>query len=360
MIGISQPYNCTNDTQEIVSNSNKSISSLSTASTLEQSIALKCSVFVLSLSTVLVNTFVIKTVFTTPHLKRINTMFLAAQIAICDFLIGGSLLPGVICASIPKHEKGERFLDIWARYVCPTVLSTRSTALLLEPFFLFLMTVHRYKVIVNYSKPWTHLTKNFIFSATCIAWLASITLVGGSALGFAQTNRYEGFLCRRIPSSKNYDIYIEKTGIGINALLLILCGIMYFRIYKKVKYQNVIMEAQTYKRVSKLIFALVISTMVLWYVPAMIVAFIGNRNADQGIRTLTILISFTTNSLINPFLYVFRDTKFRRSCFPCTRHVHETNQNIPGKPSGTSKKKPCEGEQWGSNHETNEVNCTSL
>ena len=359
---IAEQYNGTNNMQKNASDfsDNKFSSFPEQAPFLEQGIALKCFVFILSLTTIMANALVIKTVFTTPRLKRLNAMFLAAHIALCDFIIGASLLAIATNGLIPEHAKGLRLSHIWSRYTCPIIISTRSIALLLEPSFLFLLTLDRYKLIVNFSKPHTHLTKSFIFISTCIAWSASVTLVGAVAFGSAMDNKYEGNLCNRVPSSKNYDIYIEKTAIIVNTILFVLCCVMYFRIYKIVRNQNVNMGTQTYTRVSKLIFALVLSTLVLWYVPAMVVASIGNRNSTKGIRTLTILISFTTNSLVNPFLYVFRDKNFRKNCFPCITHVRQANQQCPGKANKMGSIQPGKDQQSACNCQTNEVYDTSL
>ncbi|XP_074612032.1 uncharacterized protein LOC141866425 [Acropora palmata] len=357
---IAKEYNGTNNTQKNASDfsDNKFSSFPEQGRLLEQSIALNCFVFILSLTTIIANALVIKTVFTTPRLKRINAMFLAAHIALCDFIIGASLLAIATKALIPEQAKG--LSQIWSRYTCPITTTTRSIALLLEPSFLFLLTLDRYKLIVNFSKPHTHLTKSFIFISTCIAWSASVTLVGGEAFGSAKDNKYEGNLCNRVHSSKNYFIYIEKTVIVVNAILFVLCCVMYFRIYKIVRNQNVNMGTQTYTRVSKLIFALLLSTLVLWYVPAMVVASIGNRKSTKGTQTLTILISFTTNSLVNPFLYVFRDKNFRKNCFPCITHLRQQNQHCPSEVNKTGSIQPGKDLQLVSHRQTNEVYDTSL
>ena len=350
----SMPYNGTNNTKDNISSNNTSGSSPTLVSLLEQSIALKCFIFVLSLSAVSANVVVIKIVFTTPRLKRINAMFLAAHTAICDLLISVFLLAAVIRATIPTNELEKGHVDVWERYICPTITSARSLAMLVEPFFLFLMTLNRYKLIVNHSKPSTHLTNRSVLIATCIVWITSSSIVGGQVVGFSFKNQLKGILCQVAPSDKNYFLYIEKAGIATSSVLFILCCIMYHRIYKVVKNQNEMMGSRTYVRVSKLIFALVISSLIFWYVPAMTVAFIGGHKAVREIRSLTIFISFTMNSLVNPFLYVFRENKFRRELFsmcnacPTIRKPVQSVRRIEIKPRG--------GEQSASNDETEASN----
>ena len=324
---------------------------------LEESVALICFITILSMSTVVANFIVITTVFTTPRLKRMNAMYLAAHTAICDFIIGAFLLAISLNATITTAEKGQTHVDVWKTYVCPTITSTRSIGLLLEPFFLFLISLDRYKLIVNHSKPSTHLTKRFVKRATCTGWLTSAIIVGSEAVASAATRTFTGSLCQSRSSHENYHVYIERAGIAISTILFILCCGMYHRINKVVKNQNVIMGSQTYARVSKRIFALVISTLVLWYVPAMVVAFIGHQKSAKEIRVLTIFVSLTTSSLLNPFLYVFQDTKFRNQfCTICkaspgTKETHRVRR-IGIRPIG--------GEESANSEDTNRVFSTSL
>ena len=350
----SMPYNATNNfTKDGISSHNTSGSSPTLVPLLEQSIALKCFVLVLSLSAVSANLVVIKIVFTRTRLKRINAMFLAAHTAISDLLIGVFLLAVTVRATIPSDELEKGHIDAWERYVCPTLLSIRSLALLVEPFFLFLMALDRYKLIVNHSKPSTHLTNRSVLIVTCIAWITSSVIVGGQVVGFSFKSQLKGILCQVPPSDKYYYVYIERAAIATSSVLFILCCVMYYRIYKVVKNQNEIMGSRIHVRVSKLIFALVVSTLIFWYVPAMFVVFIGGHKAVREIRSLTIFISFTTNSLVNPFLYVFRENKFRRElfsmCNPCT-----TAQNVR-----RIEIRPRGGQQFEGNDETQVSNVWS-
>ena len=283
---------------------------------LQQSIPIKCFIFILSLSAILANTITIKVVFTTPRLKRINSMFLAGHVATCDFLIALFLLFVAIHATIFVNQEGKAHIDSWKTYSCLITISTRSVALMVEPVLLLLLTLDRYKLIVHHSNPSKHLKHRFVLIVTCLAWLTSVIIVGTQAIGFSTKHDFDSYLCgRRASLGKTIDIYIERAGIATTTVLFAICCIMYYRIYRVVKNQNMITGSNTYARVSKLIFALVLSTLVLWYVPAMIVAFIGHQESAKEIRQLTIFISLTTNSLANPFLYVFKEKKFRQELF---------------------------------------------
>lgn len=315
-------------TQDNVSYHNNTDASLTSPSLLEN-IALKTFLFILGILAVLVNLGTITIVFTTPQLARISTMFLAGHIAVCDFLVGLSLL---VTAVLAFDNEQRRFIDYVCPYVCPVMISFRSAALIVEPLVLFVMTLDRYKRIVNYGKP--PLSRHFISIATYFSWFTAVVVVSVGSVGFIDKVKY-GTLCSRVDSSrKSIDFYIEKALITVSVALFVFCCIMYFRIYRVVKTQNQRMGTQTYVRVSKLIFALVFSTVVLWYVPAIAVAFFGRQNVSREVRQLAILIAFTTNSLINPFLYVFREKKFRREIFPfCNRRTggRTVNPNVDGK-----------------------------
>lgn len=355
-------YNETNNTRDNVPHHNTSDSSVTPVSLLEQSIILKCFIFILSLSACLTNLIVMEVVLTTPRLKRINALFLAGHIAICDFIVAANLLVVAVNVIILTTGEQRRNSDSWSRYICPTIVFTRSAALLVEPVLLFLMTLDRYKLIVNHSRPSTHLTNRSVFIATCIAWLISAIIVGSQTVGsITGKHNLNGNLCGRERSSESIGVYIEKVGIVTSSVLFVLCCVMYFRIYRVVKNQNLIMGSNTYTRVSKLLFALVISTLVLWYVPAMIVAFVGHTTSATEIRALTIFISLTTNSLVNPFLYVFREKKFRQELFSrcskcvCTRRTTPNLRRIGVKTMDTAT-----GQQSVNSDKTNGVYSTSL
>lgn len=311
-------YTVTNSTRDNVSYHNSSNIPSTSVSLLEGSITLESFIFILSISAVLVNLITVWVIFTTPQLKRHSTMFLAGHIAICDFLIGLYLLVVAINTAVlaNKFEQRSGYLDSWKRYICPFIISIRSVALLVEPVVLFVMTLDRYRRIVNHSKP--PLSQKVIAIAAYVAWFVGIVLVGINSVSFMGKEHFNGTLCSRVDStSKSMDFYIEKALITTSSLLFASCCVMYFRIYRVVKTQNLRTGTQTYVRVSKLLFALVLSTLVLWFVPAMAVAFVGRQNSSsKEIRQLTILISFATNSLVNPFLYVFRENKFQHVIFP--------------------------------------------
>ena len=315
-------------TQDNISYHNNTKASLTSAS-LVGNIALKTFLFVLGILAVLVNLVTITIVFTTPQLARISTMFLAGHIAVCDFLVGLSLL---VTAVLAFDNEQRRFIDYVCPYVCPVMISFRSAALIVEPLVLFVMTLDRYKRIVNYSKP--PLSRHFISIAAYFSWFTAVVVVSVGSVGFIDKVKY-GTLCSRGDSSrKSIDFYIEKTLIAVSSLLFVFCCVMYFRIYRVVKTQNRRMGTQTYVRVSKLIFALVFSTLVLWYVPAIAVGVFGGQKVSREVRQLAILIAFTTNSLVNPFLYVFREKRFRHEMFPlCNRRTGQrtANPNVDGK-----------------------------
>lgn len=312
-------------TQDNASYHNNTDASL-TSPSLVGNIALKTFLFILGISAVLVNLVTITVVFTTPQLTRISTMFLAGHMAVCDFLVGLFLL---VAAVLAYDYEQRRCIDSCKRYVCPVIISFRSAAFIVEPWVLFVMTLDRYKRIVNYGKP--PLSRHFISIAAYFSWFTAVVVVGIGSVGFIDKASY-GTLCSRVDSStKSIDFYIEKALITVSSVLFLFCCIMYFRIYRVVKTQNRRMGTQTYVRVSKLIFALILSTMVLWYVPAIAVAFFGRQNVSKEVRQLTILIAFTTNSLVNPFLYVFREKKFRHEISPlCNRRTGRRGVNPNG------------------------------
>lgn len=315
----------TRDNGSYHNNTNASLASLS----LLRSIALKTVLFILGILAVLVNLLTITIVFTTPQLARISTMFLAGHIAVCDFLIGLCLL---VLSVLAFDNEQRRFIDYVCPYACPVIILFRSAALIVEPLVLFVLTLDRYKRIVVYGKP--PLSRHFISIATYFSWFTAIVVVSVGSVGFIDKAKY-GTLCSRVDSSrKSIDFYIEKALIAVSSLLFVFCCIMYFRIYRVVKTQNRRMGTQTYVRVCKLIFTLVLSTMLLWYVPAIAVAFFGRQNVSREVRQLVILIAFTTNSLVNPFLYVFREKKFRHEIFPlCNRRTGRrmVNPKVDGK-----------------------------
>lgn len=336
--------------------------SATSAPLIEDSVALKSLIFILSLVAVLSNMLIVKVVFTTERLKNLKAMFLAGHIAACDFLISAFLLVIAINATILTSEQRQRHIDTWRKYVCPTIVSTRSAALLVEPFALFLMTLDRYKLIVHYTRPATHLTRRTVLITISLAWLLGAILVGSQTIGFVTTHEFKSLLCGRASWSKNYGNYIEKAGIAVSSVLFLLSCVMYIRISRVVKTQNNIRRSKAYTRVAKLIFALVSSTLVLWYLPAMIVAFIGHQTSAKETRQITIFISFTTNSLVNPFLYVFREKKFRQElpvllgmCNSNAKAV-QSKRRIERTPTGIVNR----GRLTDGDDESNKTHCTSL
>ena len=252
-------------------------------------------------------------------------MFLAGHISVCDFFIGLFLL---VVAVLAYDYEQRRFFDSSKRYLCPIMVSLRSAALIVEPLVLFVMTLDRYRRIVNHSKP--PLSRRFISLAVYFTWFIAVVVVSITSVGFMREVNY-GSLCSRVDSSrKSIDFYVEKALIAASTLLFVACCIMYFRIYRVVKTQNQRMGTQTYVRVSKLIFALVMSTMVFWYVPAIAVAFFRQDTASKEVRQLIILIAFTTNSLVNPLLYVFREKNFRQQLFFLRNRHSSQRQVTPG------------------------------
>ena len=300
--------------------SNGTDTSATFTSLLTENNALKSFIFILGISTVLVNLVTVTVVFSSPKLRRISTIFLAGHIAVCDFFVGLFLL---VVAVLAFDYEQKRYIDSSKRYVCPVMISLRAAALAVEPLLLFLMTLDRYKRIVNHSKP--PLSRLFITLTTYFSWLISGIVVGiGSVISFTREENF-GSLCAQFNLSRQtIDFYIEMALIATSAILFISSCIMYFRIYRVVRTQNQRMGTQTYVRVAKLIFAVLLSTMVLWYVPAIAVAFFGRKNTgNREVRILTILIAFTTNSLVNPFLYVLREKKFHQeiSSSSCCRRT---------------------------------------
>ena len=324
------------------------------ASLLVGNTALRSFIFILGILAVLVNLVTVAVVFTSPQLKRISTMFLAGHISVCDFFIGLFLL---VVAVLAYDYEQRRYIDSSKRYVCPVIISLRSAAFIVEPLVLFVMTLDRYRRIVNHSKP--PLSRRFISLVVYFAWfIAVVVVVSIGSVGFMRGVIY-GSLCSLVDlSRRSIDLYIERALIAASALLFVACCIMYFRIYRVVKTQNQRMGTQAYVRVSKLIFALLLSTMVLWYVPAIAVAFFGRQDtASKEVRQLTILIAFTTNSLVNPFIYVLREKKFRQEISPLCRCRRTTRRKENPNRHRKNSFRVYEIAMADINHDQNSTNC---
>ena len=350
-----------------VSSQNISDASLLSLSLLEQNKTLQSFIFILSISAVLANLIITAVIFSKPQLKSISTLFLAGHIAVCDLLIALYLLVAATNTAVISNdfENRKEYYDNWHRFSCPVIISVRSIGQLVEPVVLFLMTLDRYKRIVNFSKP--PLSHRFISFSTYLVWLIAIVVVGVSLSGLIGKQDFDGAICSRMDTSgKSIGSYVERALIASSTILFISCCVMYFQIYRVVKNQNQRMGTQAYVRVSKLIFALVLSTLVLWFVPALAVAFVGHKDSSmKEIRQLIILVSFTTNSLVNPFIYVFREKKFQQVIFAWINRTSSQGRGVPNGKKVTSfrigvVKDDHAATNYGNSNETEQVCTTSL
>ncbi|XP_022798183.1 G-protein coupled receptor 12-like [Stylophora pistillata] len=318
-------------TRKNISFLNISIASSSSLSLFEENNVLQSFICILSISAILVNVLTMTVIFSKPQLKSLSTIYLAGHVAVCDLLIALYLLVAVIHTVVLSilDDQTRQYSDNWQKFVCPLTISVRSIGQLVEPVVLFFMTLDRYKRIVNFSKPPPRYRS--ISIATNLIWFAAIVVVFGSLSVLFGKQSFSGALCSRTDTSaKTIDSYVERVLIISSSILFITCCGMYFRIYRVVKNQNQRMGTQAYVRVSNVIFALVLSTFVLWFVPAMVVAFIGSQDSSmKEIRQLIIVSSFTTNSLVNPFIYVFREKKFQRVAFSWLNRTCSKRRGMP-------------------------------
>lgn len=318
-------------TSKNVSSPKISIASSSSPSLFEESIILQSFIFILSISAVLVNALTMTVIFSKYQLRSLSTMYLAGHVAVCDLLIALYLLVAVIHTAVLSIvvEETEQYYDIWWRFICPLIISIRSIGQLVEPVVLFFLTLDRYRRIVNLSKP--PLRHRSFSIATKLLWFSAVVVVFASLSTLIGKQSFSGALCSRVDTSgKSIDSYVERALIASSSILFITCCGMYLRIYRVVKNQNQRMRTQAYLRVSKVIFVLMLSTLVLWFVPAMVVASIGRQDSMREIRQLIILSSFTINSLVNPLIYVFREKKFQRVAFSWLNRTSSKRRGILG------------------------------
>ena len=319
-------YRGFSETQANVSSQNTTELVLAHLSLLQQNISLDIFIFILSLTAVTVNILVLTVLFTDPSLYRTKSMILGGNIAVCDLFVASYLLTIAVNNKRTPDTKHTDHDDSWEMFVCPTIKSIRSVAMTMEPICLFIMTLDRFKVIVNQFRPLAHLTYRSVVSTVAFAWLGSLAIVIFAAV-FEKNAKTKGYLCWRSISQKSISFYLEQIIISVDLMLLVSCCVLYFRIYRSVKSTNLCVGGRTYIRVSKHIAALIISTFVLWFVPAIAVVIFARKNPSaKEVRTLIMLICFTANSAINPFLYVFRDRKFQIAFFSlCCRKTCRPN-----------------------------------
>ena len=308
-------------------------------------ILLKVATWFLGLVSVLANFVVMGTVFSRRRLYRVKTMFLAGNVATCDFFIGFYVL--MIAASEAETresliDRRELFGEEWA---CPVIMLFRGAALTMEPFALFVLTLDRYKLVVNYRRPAMRISRRTVKIAMFLYWLLGFALQF-SVVAYEGVDSYQGQFCAGRRDNKSISFYLEQIVIILSAAFFIVSCTMYAAIYRNVKRHSLRAGTRRYVRISKQLAALVISTFVLWFLPAAITAVAAffhqsEGELDIGVRLWCIVLFFTANACINPFLYVFRDSNFRkavRNIVPClvsrrqerrieARHGHNGGQN---------------------------------
>lgn len=280
---------------------------------------------------IIVLNLIVLVVIITSRLLRNNISFiLVGSMALSDLLIG---LHGVAIAKYNLFSDSDT--------VKPRVIMETDTSICTYMGMIFtvgqvtavinslLLTLERYLVIVYFHKCRGKVKKRTLFVVLSLVWIAAIVFASLPLLGVKKLKYHKFFQCT-MPFHTGKDISeTSNATLSISAIFVFLYLIslgLYVLIFCYARKSSVQFGIKREARLARKIAVLVSSNFILFTLPtALLLVYVYSfteifsmAKSFSSLRSLFIVgawlpvTCFNLNSLVNPFLYPFRHSRFKK------------------------------------------------
>lgn len=280
---------------------------------------------------IIVLNLVVLVVILTSRLLRNNISFiLVGSVALSDLLIG---VHGVVIA---KHNLFSESDDVKPRVIMETDASIctymgmiftvgQVTAVINS----LLLTLERYLVIVYFQRCRGNMKKKTLIVVLSFVWIAAIIFASLPLLGVKMLKYHRWFQCT-MPFHTGKKIqetsYVTLSISGIFVLLYLISLGLYVLIFCYARKSSVQFGIKREARLARKIAVLVSSNFILFTLPTVLLLVyvysfedvLDMAKSFSSMRSLFIVggwlpvTCFNLNSLVNPFLYPFRHSRFKK------------------------------------------------
>lgn len=282
--------------------------------------------------TIFLNLLVLFVIITSRILRNKTSFILVGSMALSDLLIG------VYSVAIAKHNLFSDSDKVIPRDVmeddssiCNYIGMVFTTGQVTAVGNSLLLTLERYLVIVYFQRCHHRFKKKTLLVILFLVWMSAVTFASLPLLGLKTLKYHKWFQCTMPFHTGKGFLETSDVTLSISAIFVFLYLIslgLYVLIFCYVRKSSVRFGIKREARVARKIAMLVSSNFILFTLPTVLLLVYVYSFSDfllsdmvrsfSSMRSLLIVGSwlpvtcFSLNSLVNPFLYPFRHSRFKR------------------------------------------------
>lgn len=277
----------------------------------ENSLVMLKVVGTIGIAGLIINLLVALNIICSKKLRENISMLFVCNMSVSDFLLSLFSLCLLVYSSSHSYDQLHRITRatnwkigfLWVLGLCGSVITS------------FYLTLERYLVIVYTMNPNIRICRRLAYFMILVCWLIAI-FVTGYALYYKFYSQSTFCIPIRVNySNSNSHIFKYSIFTGSSGLVFsILSFILYIHIYIFAKRSANNLGVKRESNVAKQIAFLVFSNIFFYCFPLIINGVIAVALSDpfKTINHVSLLLSITMNSFVNPFLHAFRNGRFQK------------------------------------------------
>ena len=280
---------------------------------------------------IFLNLIVLVVIVSSKILRNNISFILVGSMSLSDLLIG------VYCVMIAKHNLFSNSDEVIPRVImesdssiCNYIGMIFTTGQITAVINSLLLTLERYLVIVHFQGCRGKLHKRTLFVILSLVWIAAIIFASLPLLGVKRLNYHKWFQCTMPFHTGKGIVETSDVTLSISAIFVFLYLIslgLYVLIFCHVRKSSIQFGIKREARLARKIATLVSSNFILFTLPTVLLLVYVYSFSDflldmvksfSSMRSFLIVGSwvpvtcFSLNSLVNPFLYPFRHSRFKK------------------------------------------------
>ena len=287
--------------------------------------------YALGALTIFLNLIVLVVIISSRILRKNTSFILVGSMALSDLLIG------IYSVAIAKHNLFSNSDEVIPRVImendspiCNYIGMIFTTGQVTAVVNSLLLTLERYLVIVHFQGCRWKLKKGTLLVVLSLVWITAVVFAGLPLLGVKSLKYHKWFQCTMPFHTGKGILETSDVTLSISAIFVFLYLVslaLYVLIFFYVRKSSVQFGIKREARLARKIATLVSSNFILFTLPTVLLLVYVYSFSDflldmvksfSSMRSFLIVggwlpvTCFSLNSLVNPFLYPFRHSRFKK------------------------------------------------
>ena len=286
----------------------------------------KLALWTFGLLAVASNLLVLITLLCNSEVRRAPLCIFVMNLLLGNILIGTHIVIVTVSDTVTYGDSSECHQERWEAKLCVPLFIIKYIGLMVIVPSLVLVTVERFLVLIVKSPRYIDTCRavGYVFESWIFATIATVVL-------WTKAENW-GYLCSTFASGQSFTDIDRGINLSLVAVCVVLICLHVFMICRTKLKDPVVAVTVDYRNTVRM-FLLVLSTLLTWAIPCMLLLFTVPRIISETVAMQTMAISLSLNACLHTFLYAFDNDHLENlySALSCRKEEQKEDMVNTGK-----------------------------